>query len=841
MRRLVEQEVLGGFVVARLGRHLQVRHRSEPEPRPAASLPVVPGLTFVLFSGRASGDGVVEHLPHLLRPLAEEAGAATPVLVLDSGEAAARYLARELGREVLGSGGAVVCGPGGFHACAGGWWAFRPGASPRLVGARLPAPRWESQVLATAVSSGGVVVEPVPAGVLVRSATAKPADAAHPAFAVPRDNTRPKVVVDGTEPVPGPGAVASVLTSLVPANAVLVASTPEVTTSSWQLELALAAGRAVEFVPGRQEVAGNGAIAAVATGEVAFHPFPALLRQPAGTGDQVVVESAPPPRGWVRQGACAYRPSTGADFVAQVVPSGLVVRSASAAPVVPPLPFDPSYWNLYLGTRDEPAGLALLAVAEQLIAGLEPAQRAVVRVRVPGGLDDQASAALRRARSLVGRDPVPPEPAVPEVAARPRPDAEPQVAVRSRPAPEPEAVAGPAVQRVAEPAVAPVTPVPAAPPPAAAPPSGFAFSAPPMIMTTSAPVPVVSEPVSPESELVVLDPAAPGPEAAPVPEPELPEIEVSPAAEMAAAAGPDSGPVTEPADLVVEPGEGVPAQDVPPPANASPLSIADRNSTAAEQSRFALMAGEAFTESLATVNSAMANWPSLRQGESAGLKADYVAVCLFLGRGELAGAAVGDAVRAGRQPSVEGFLPCLVSGVRRLPVHRGPVLRQALKAEALEYRSSTGTVLTEPGVLIAATSLDVTHVDAELDVLIWPATARRTADLVASRSLAEAVFAPAARFKKLAVRTLEADAEHEGPAAPRIAVLFRELAPEEGEVAEELDQRDEAALGKLDRALARRQRTALRVVEDPELVARLTGSMIEWHAPAAADRTAAAS
>ena len=168
------------------------------------------------------------------------------------------------------------------------------------------------------------------------------------------------------------------------------------------------------------------------------------------------------------------------------------------------------------------------------------------------------------------------------------------------------------------------------------------------------------------------------------------------------------------------------------------------------------------------------------------------------------------------------------------------MLRQSVRADAAECQSEPGTLLTEPGFLTASMDLDITVPGAEVDVLIWPASARRTAELMNGRPVNEAVFLAGARFKALAVRTAEAGEEQdetEGPTGPRVAALFRELAPTEQSSSTELDERDQAVLAKLDRILARRQQRSLRLVEDPGLVNRLTTAMVEWQA---AESTAAA-
>jgi hypothetical protein len=299
-----------------------------------------------------------------------------------------------------------------------------------------------------------------------------------------------------------------------------------------------------------------------------------------------------------------------------------------------------------------------------------------------------------------------------------------------------------------------------------------------------------------------------------------------------------------PPQQAVEPAPEIapePAGPVPPaapePVDLSQVAaVADRSSTPTEQTRFAASAGEAFGEALATVNAALATWPALRQGDdSSRAKSDYVAVCLYFGRGDGNATALNEAVRRGRPGVLDGHLPCMVSGIRRLPIHRRAVLRQCAGRAAMvgEQGSGAGRLWTEPGFLSASMDLDVTVPGAELDVLIWPATARRTSELMMGRTIDEAVFAAGARFKALAVRTRsddedDPDVDPGAPAAPRLAVLIRELAPAETATpSPELDDRDTAVLAKLDRALEQRWRTAIRLLDDSELVTRLTTELVE--------------
>jgi hypothetical protein len=274
------------------------------------------------------------------------------------------------------------------------------------------------------------------------------------------------------------------------------------------------------------------------------------------------------------------------------------------------------------------------------------------------------------------------------------------------------------------------------------------------------------------------------------------------------------------------PHPGSPTQLQPPPAQpgAGPLSVPDRSSTSAEQARFTAAAGDSFGEALAAVNAALATWPSLRQDASAGFKADLVAVCLYLSRDEAT--RVNAAIKDGLPAPVDAHIPCLASGIRRLPTHRRAVLRQSTLPDA----TPPGTLLTEPGFLTASMDLDITVPGAEVDVLIWPASARRTAELMSGRPVNEAVFVAGARFKALGVRKTDEREDTDGPTAPRVAVLFRELAPTEQHSGAELDERDQAVLEKLDRILERRLQRPLRLVDEPGVVGRLTTSLVEWQA-----------
>jgi hypothetical protein len=940
-------------------RHVLIRHRDEAgmDLRLVGVAPVEPGQLLVLATPDAHEvPALVPGLPTLLADFLDGIESVwVGVGGLAESTQALEWLAEELGAEIVAPDGGVAAMPGaalyaGHSAGGTGWYA-----AGELLGARFPLPDWESWVPDAPVEVAGITAVPVPCGLAIGG------DAA---FEVPVNQRFPKLVL--CEPVP-PAAIAALLGGLPDQPIMVVPSDPSVATHIWQAELAMRLARDVVFSAGTQVRTRSGALSTFvpdADGHRLFRPFPLVLQQNARGGDQQVLDVAAAPPGWERDGRRSYRLSDGGAVIADVVPSGLVLRAADGTPADPAAdaaPFDPEGWTLTLGMSGHAVGRSVLAAAEDLLTVLPAEQRAAVRVRMAGAMDTEAEHALDRfagARKrtsavapasevddgLAGRGFVvaPPEPQAPvdaqvaggsaavagpvDVRTSGRPVApggglvasvDARVAsgsvapvagpVGARPSSWPVApvggVSGPGGRSVVPafeqpvraahsvggayqpPAAAPVagayvagppslpTPPPApsaspasfAPPasptppapsmsppapsaPPVSPPASFAapaspagassapsVGAPPVMTMSGAPVSTVSgapAPVRPrESEVPPAEPV--GRQEA---QPERPpEVEATRSMAPPAAAAPQAAPVREP--------EPRPAAREPEPRPAGrSLAVPVRASSASEQARFTSAAGESFTEALATVNAAMATWPSIRMDESPGAKADYVAVCLFLGRGDSSASSVNGAVRVGQAGVLDGQVPCLMSGIRRLPTHRRAVLRQGKVNESLEHVSTPGTVLTEPGFLAGSIELDVTVPGADLDVLIWPSTARRTSELMLARPVDEAVFLAGARFKALAMRTAEekddqedgADEDDGAPVAPRVAVLYRELAPGETPTTAELDERDLAVLAKLDGVLARRHRGSLRLVEDADVAARLTTSMIAWQQEAAA-------
>lgn len=826
-----------GLVAERRGPHLLIRRSDEAEsalggigwPTP------VPGHVFVLVStGAARETSLVTLLPSLLHRNVVAGGDVRSVRIglpgLGADTLISQALSDALNVEIFAPDGEFTAHPGaalyaGHGTGAQGWQHFRPGAASEPAGCRHPVPSWEESMPAAPIAIGGLVIEPVPAGVLVRNADDRPAAPGDPAFAIPVDPGAARIVVGADGRVPAPSAVAAAAARLQRVPIQLVVLPSRARKHSWLREFVRVLTRDVVVV----------AALAAGSGESCFPPFASLLRQRVD-GSQEVLEAVRPPRGWQRRELTGYRLG---DVFADVVPSGLALRTGTADPAAAGQPFDPDGWTLYLGTPGEPVGAELLTAAETLLGELDPLVRNAARLKLGGAFDDRARALLGELRSS------PDAVRVSGVGAKPapvrRPDTGTVTPEREGPrsmvgaeTPRPAPVRGPVTQPALLVSGPPVSTVSGSPGTAAIAPAGSAAEDPTPAGT------------SPREDLAV-EPEAGGtadPATAPVPG-EVVARQHRPAPSQPGEAGSRTA-VDQPDRAGIELARTSGTESVPaatgaaePGLSVKKLVVADRPSTAAEQTRFTAAAGETYGEALATVNAALATWPSMRQ-EEAGAKADYVAVCLYLGQGAGSSAELAAAARGGNDGELDGQIPCLASGLRRLPIHRRAVLRQRTAAETLESAAAPGAVLTEPGFLVGSMDLDVTVPNADLDVLIWPASARRTSELRIGQAVNEVVFFAGARLKALAIRTAEPaeDPEDGRPVAPRAAALFRELAPDEQSSPGELDERDLAALAKLDQALERRRRRTLRIVDEPEVLHRMTTSLLEWRAETATRATA---
>ncbi|MCA1185257.1 MULTISPECIES: hypothetical protein [unclassified Saccharopolyspora] len=200
------------------------------------------------------------------------------------------------------------------------------------------------------------------------------------------------------------------------------------------------------------------------------------------------------------------------------------------------------------------------------------------------------------------------------------------------------------------------------------------------------------------------------------------------------------------------------------PIPALPQFLAERRSSDQQRTAFAQRAGTDFEAGLAQVRAALAAATDVVEPEP---EADLVAVRLYLGDGAFGAVSVNRALRGAGRDEFGDHAVCLMSGLRRLPVHGGPVHR-LLELDALDVYEP-GMPVSEAGFLSAGT--EPVRAEGHAQVMLWSQDARRTTPL--GDTTGEVVFPAGARFAVLAV-----DRDADGP-----VVLLRELgrAEEPGE------------------------------------------------------------
>ncbi|MEV5539841.1 hypothetical protein AB0L13_23580 [Saccharopolyspora shandongensis] len=224
-------------------------------------------------------------------------------------------------------------------------------------------------------------------------------------------------------------------------------------------------------------------------------------------------------------------------------------------------------------------------------------------------------------------------------------------------------------------------------------------------------------------------------------------------------------------------------------------------STGEERAAFQTWAAEAFNDAVGVVNAALALLPALRGSDEDAARVDLVAVRLYLGGGARGGAELNDALRDEDPLPCSAYLACLSSGLRRLPVQRGPVFRQSGWSWQQDVREAypLGAVLSEPGLLSAVPGGGSVVPDLPVDIGIWSRAAHRTSALAVGDEAEEVVFCQRSRFKVLAV--------DDGDARP--AVLLGELAAGAAGGSGDLTEQDLAVAAKLREALHLRRAAEL--------------------------------
>ncbi|XVS67707.1 hypothetical protein ACQPYE_17135 [Actinosynnema sp. CA-299493] len=375
------------------------------------------------------------------------------------------------------------------------------------------------------------------------------------------------------------------------------------------------------------------------------------------------------------------------------------------------------------------------------------------------------------------------------------------------------------------PTAAPV--VPASP---ALPPTGFAPSAGPRLAPTAgdpapvAPAPVTAPPPALGPAVVPSTSPPPGalppvgaPPVSPPPAATLPVASPVPTATSAPVAPAGSTTATGTGVGNTEPG-GTPetarpirATGVQPVPAASAAAVVPKRGLEEERAWLRRTLNQQFASVANSVARVLSEHPSFQgsTGRSSDLLTDAVAVRLYLSPD---GDGVDAALRSAQVGPHVPFARCAVSGLTRLPSHRGiAVITASLTEHELElYRGRK--FLTEWGFLNALSAPCARH-EGEVDVLLWSMTGRRTRMLEPDVGAVpdRVLFVPGTSFKVLGV-TEPAD-------GARGQVLLRELAAGEVDSNGRVDRNrvslDELAVTAL-RTAADKWAKAERVARTPE-------------------------
>ncbi|GAB3553840.1 hypothetical protein J2S53_001298 [Actinopolyspora lacussalsi] len=739
------------------------------------------------------------------------------------GGSVAEELATELDTDVLVPDGRLELVPGGsLYVTGGRWRLYRAGHPPRPHVVRYPTPLWEKQLPAGPVADSGLLAEPVPAGLRIREDGQEPGPREED-LAVPQSPHHPRLLLGSPGATPIPAArLASMLTRLsggLRRPWELVPTTVEEAAPARLRELAERLGSDVLATTGPVLHDGSGGERSVVRDPHSpWEPFPVSLWHSA-TGAARVALTARAPRGWVRFNQLVYRraeagpaaPDPG-EMVARVVPGGLALlpfAQSGFRGAADEIAFEQHRMTVSVGSPYVPVPPEAPNVLRQLLDGLTPRQRGRIRLLILGIADGRTRGEL----TAIAGEPNGSGPAYPPISTA-------------------DGAPG-----------APSAPIPEADAPDATPNETTAHI-PAVESGTSANGALTDEGTSADEASFrdTDDEQRPVFHSTPMPS-HRPRTVSEPPPELLAeqadrpspsdtsghpAQAPHAGSTEEPADTPPaalsdrepdSPTSEEPARPRLVPARAGGSGTPhDHRSTSEERSRFARAVGDDFGEVLPSVNTVLATHPALRENEADEAKADFVAVILYTGRGANGGNAVNRLLRTGNTEAARDYVACLLSGLRRLPVHRGPSFRFGGSPDGDVEGYEPGVVLSEPGFLSATAADDLTTDDehggsVNGDVVIWSHSARRVSLFGRNSLPEEVVFSSDSRFKVLAT----ADEETGRP-----ALLLRELRPDERADHGELDEADLAVLPKLRRALRRRHGNEPRVLSERDQLDRMS-------------------
>lgn len=223
--------------------------------------------------------------------------------------------------------------------------------------------------------------------------------------------------------------------------------------------------------------------------------------------------------------------------------------------------------------------------------------------------------------------------------------------------------------------------------------------------------------------------------------------------------------------------------------------LAPRNHRSSAQERLRYRDSAArYQTYLVVVRRMLTQRPGLRSATSAqdedAVVTDFAAVLDFLADDQR------DLACALRSPGVEldPRVPCVVSGLRRLPSFSGAVFSSASLSYPAADGYAPGLILVEPAFVYASSACSV-RLNGSVEYVIWSQTGKRAAALATDFGQDEVIFAAATSFK-----VLKADVTGSGPAR----VFLREAAGSPGQ----LDEVDRRILERLVTAAAQRDQVA---------------------------------
>lgn len=734
-----------------------------------------------------------------------------------SREAAAltgQWLSERIGRTVVAPDGTVFRGAGGTlfvdSGKGSGWVRFRPGKAPEWEAKRFPRPSWDSGVTDPVPTSSVGMADPIPGGVWIHAATRDAASNEHwsrlvrgmpcqpevlsvvlgcpgtPPLSLDDvsrfwrqldDQTRAKVrfVQYGPVRVPQEETLGQALADVLDARIICYTGMPIGSTVAPEVYTICADGglgwksfaREVGYLPRTDP-------------EHRSTPVLVTHRVPVSGSEQVA-----PAVYW-------YTP----DAVLEVVQSGLWVRppeNPQNADAVRAEPWRADVNVLAFDATDEKLAGRMRLLAEDVLARMDPATRVRCQL-VPAS--EVGRAEIRVAGAAQGA-------LVEETAPA-------QGALVSEPAP-----AASGTEWTPSPTESIRTDIAA---PAGTP--------------TQAETPVEA-PISPDagidiasaSDVVIPAPAVDNAGAEPAPRPETgPASAMSIRLESAPGPAVDEPPAQRPVGPAPEepttreapePAEPEPKSAPPVPETRSPATGKPRIQPTPKPAASALVAGRELTEERAWLRrtlsrdfDAMAHSISRILSEhpgfqgtggrsSADVLTDTVAVRLYLSeRGE----SIDQALRAGENGPHVPFARCVVSGLTRLPSHRGATVFTASPTQRQWELYRQRRLVTEWGFSHALTEPSADQ-QGEVDVLVWSMTARRTKLLEpggADRADNRVVFVPGTSFKILEMI--------EPAGGERGRILLRELSESEVDESGRVNARaalDELGVTSLQRCVER--------------------------------------